>query len=107
MSENELVQIEGVLTDIPRAIKTHYEVLLKHDKALMVMIEDLSSEKYSRAFEIIKKAQSGPNLMSGLDHSEYELDEEPANGNTAASARKGMIIALPTKKKPADKGKRH
>ncbi|MBU0800468.1 MAG: hypothetical protein KKA05_05630 [Alphaproteobacteria bacterium] len=107
MSESELVQIEGVLKDIPRAIKTHYDVLLKHDKALMAMIEDLNAEKYRQAFEVIKKAQSGPNLMSGLDPSEYELEEEDPANPTDDTIRKGKIIALPIKKKPSGKGKRH
>lgn len=109
VSETELGKIEGVLTGIPHAIKTHYDALVEKDKVLMKMIEDLGAEKYRRAFELIRKAQSGTNPMSGLSSHEYDLGDEdetaPLLPPVQGPARKAMFFT-PKPKKSGDKSKR-
>ena len=105
VSEEELSRIEDVLTEIPRAIKLHYDSLLKQDKALLEMIEQLSHEKYRRAFDVIRKAQSGPNMMSGLEPDEYDMDNRLPIVNVippdddGGPSRYATMVSGPQKKK--------
>lgn len=110
VSESELGKIEGVLTGIPRAIKTHYDALVAQDKVLLKMISDLGAEKYRRAFEMIREAQSKPNPMTGLSAHEYDVDGEtddaPFLPPVTGPARKAMLFTHGAKKPGDKKGKK-
>lgn len=109
VSETELNKIEKVLTGIPQAIKTHYDALVEKDKVLLKMIEDLGSEKYRRAFELIRKAQGGTNPMSGLSNNEYDTDDEhdeaPLLPPATGPARRAMFFTPKAKGNEKDKRK--
>lgn len=108
VSEDELNKIEKLLEEIPRVIHKHYEILLQKDKALLAMIEELGADKYRRAFDMIRQAQSGPNAMSGLDPAAYDQGSED-NGEADAPRHLYDVMVfkeMPGKKKPGSKDKR-
>ncbi|MCB9991382.1 MAG: hypothetical protein H6867_08385 [Rhodospirillales bacterium] len=73
VSEDELQKIEIILNGLPHIIDKYYKVLVQQDEILQALIEELGAEKYQNAIARTKKIQSVPDLMSGLDPSEYDL----------------------------------
>lgn len=102
ISEDELSRVEDVLLDIPRAIRVHYDELIRQDQTLQKMIADLGADKYKRAFAIIREAQSAINPMSGLPADEYDIDEdkdeEPETTGSTNDNRVRFVTALPIRK---------
>jgi ABC-type uncharacterized transport system ATPase subunit len=58
ISENGLQKIEDILMGIPKIIKKYYDVLVAQDKPLLLLMKELTAEKYKRAFKIIHTAQA-------------------------------------------------
>lgn len=71
ISEEELHEIEKVLITVPKAIKQHYVKLLEQDQELTKLIETIQSDRYQKAYKIVKDIQNEPNPMSGLEAKEY------------------------------------
>lgn len=72
-SEDELFQIEALLGKMPKTTKELYDKLVENDKAIQVLIEQMSTDTYLEAVKTITKIQSKPNPMSGLGPEEYAL----------------------------------
>ena len=77
ISEEELSQIEQVLTMTPKIIRKYYELLTQQDKILQELIVEMNSEKYTQALNVVNKVQSQPNPMTMLPPEEYDLDSIP------------------------------
>lgn len=75
VSEEELSQIEGVLLRVPNLIRKYYDLLVEQDEILQNLIGELQSEEYQTALKLTRKIQGKPDLMSGLDPSEYDMEK--------------------------------
>lgn len=57
VTENELDAIDSILTDIPRQIKKHYEILIEQDRILKALISKLHTPEYQKALSLIQEVQ--------------------------------------------------
>ena len=76
IAEEGLQQIEKVLTTIPRIIKKFYDALVRADAELLDLMRQIASDKYKKAYSVIYKLQSKPDMMSGLGPEEFEPDHK-------------------------------
>lgn len=74
VGEEELAKIELVLNKIPRLIKKYYDLLVEQDTVLQELMVELESEEYKKALAITRKIQAKPDMLSGLDPSEFDLE---------------------------------
>ncbi len=72
-TEEELDAIDTILTEIPKTIKKHYDILVEQDAILKDLISKLHTEEYKRAAALVREVQSRPNPMSGLDAQVYNV----------------------------------
>lgn len=80
VTETELQQIEGILQNIPNAIRKYYEALLTQDKLLQSLMQEIDSDEYRKAIDATRKIQAKPNLMTGLGPDVYDLKHIEPSG---------------------------
>lgn len=74
VTEEELDQIEHILTMIPDVIRRYYEALVVQDKILQSLIEELNSPEYQRAIALTKKIQERRCRLSGLTPQAFDTE---------------------------------
>ncbi len=93
VSEEDLIKIEGVIETIPSDIKAHYDNLSSKDQEFLDLVESMNVSAYKSAKALAHKAQSEPNILSGMTADDYK------SGNKAASPQ-----VKETKDQPKDPG---
>ena len=66
LGEDDIFEIEDMITNIPPDIKKHYNQLTQQDKSFLTLLEAMNHEAYRKARDIAIKVQDGPNPMTGL-----------------------------------------
>ncbi len=89
MSDSDLTDVEETLSKIPNLIKRYYDLLVEQDKVLQALIQEIHSDEYKNALALVQKIQAKPDLMSGLDPQEFDLDE----------FREAFVIQVPQRNK--------
>lgn len=56
---------------MPRIIRKFYDVLVRKDEVLQILIAELDSDVYRQAIMRTSQIQNRPDPMSGLNPSEY------------------------------------
>jgi len=87
VSEDDLSKVDHILTRIPALIKNYYDAFVAQDKALQALLQGLESPEYKQALQAVKTIQSEPDMLSGLDPDEFDL--EPFK------AKKSVLIIPP------------
>lgn len=76
LSEQDLFDIERIVTQIPEDIKVHYDGLTQKDKDFLTRVEALNKMGYERAKQRVFNLQLLPNPLTGKSALEYH--SEPA-----------------------------
>lgn len=91
ITEEELFEIENILSTLPDTIRVHFERLVKLDQMLQKLMLTLEKMDYYGAMEKINAIQSRPNPMSGLSREDYN-----EGGNSAREVK--VYSFLPKRK---------
>lgn len=72
LSEDEMHQIEKLVTRIPKEIKKHYDDLSQQDKSFMTLVESINHNAYVRAKEKVMIVQKQPSPFNGKTIDDYK-----------------------------------
>lgn len=76
MSEEDIFEIEKLITVIPKDIREHYDEISQQDKSFLALIESLNTAAYKKAKEKVVKLQAQPNPLNGRTSEDYDLEFE-------------------------------
>lgn len=72
LSEDEMHQIERLVTRVPKEIKKHYDDLSQQDKSFMTLLESINHNAYMRAKEKVMITQEQPSPFNGKTIQDYK-----------------------------------
>ena len=101
IAEEDLAKIETVIETIPSDIKAHYNDLTSKDQEFLDLVESMNVSAYKAAKAMANKAQSKPNILSGMTAQDYQAAvKKPAAEAPQAAAPKVEKTVI---EKPAEK----
>lgn len=77
ISQEELFEIEKLVTAIPKDIKTHYDELTQEDKDFLALVESLNTAAYHKARERVSELQAQPSPFNGKTSQDFEAVQKP------------------------------
>ena len=75
LSENDIFEIEKLVTTVPEDIKKHYDDLSQQDKSFMTLVEGLNADAYKKAKSRVVKLQEQPNPLNGKTANDYKVEK--------------------------------
>ena len=94
LSENEIIEIEKMITAIPKDIKEHYDALSIQDQTFLKLVESLNTNAYLKAKQKVSNLQSQPSPLSGRTSDDLK---EAVVKASAKSAKQEVETALAPK----------
>ena len=83
LSENDIFEIEKLVTTVPEDIKKHYDDLSQQDKSFMTLVEGLNADAYKKAKARVVSLQAQPNPLNGKTADDYKaVKAEESGGET-------------------------
>ena len=76
LAEEDIFEIEKLITVIPKDIRQHYDEISQQDKSFLALIESLNTAAYKKAKEKVVKLQAQPNPLNGRTSEDYDLEDD-------------------------------
>ena len=87
LSEDEIFEIEKLMTTIPEDIKKEYDSLSQQDKSFLALVESLNTNAYKNAQKRVVKLQAQPNPLNGKTSEDYQIKISSKSGETEKPER--------------------
>ncbi|MBL4805222.1 MAG: response regulator [Alphaproteobacteria bacterium] len=78
VSQEELFEIEKIITTIPKDIKKHYDELTQEDKEFMSLVQSLNTSAYHKARARVAELQAQPSPYNGKTSTDFPPPKKPA-----------------------------
>lgn len=99
LSEDEMAEIEKMVTAMPKDIKKHYDALSIQDKTFLKLVESLNTNAYQKAKQKVSTLQAQPSPLSGRTSEDLK---QAALDATAKMAKEDVESALAPQKPVSD-----
>jgi CheY-like chemotaxis protein len=76
LSEDDISEVEKLITKMPGQIRDHYDDLNQQDKSFLTLVESLNRAAYKQAKERVMKLQLQPNPLNGKTSEDYQSGEK-------------------------------
>lgn len=84
LSEDDIFEIEKLITVIPKDIRREYDRISQQDKSFLALLDSLNATAYKKAKEKVVKLQAQPNPLNGRTSEDYHNQDDDEHESAKA-----------------------